>query len=165
MNYFESIELITANVKNYFDTVYYHAEIVSNDANKRFPAIAQGDDWKDLSPTDQQEVLYIRRNGDDEAIDELKIGSCGKSYQMKTPLRVVFFKDHAENQNQIFFNLSQSVLVVGTKLKAIKRDKWKLIKEESSGDYTFGATTAYFAIDFYVLWRLIPDKCDQDFCN
>lgn len=163
MTYADIINILSNNIVVYFDEVYHSAEIV-NVKNERFPAVTVGDEWISIVPTDQKEIIYIRRNGDDEVMDELKLGSCIKSYRMRSSLRIVFFKDHTKTQNDIIAKLMQSVLVTGTKLKSIIRDKWKLQKDESSGDYNFGATTAYFAIDIYALWSLIPDNCDQDYC-
>lgn len=164
MNYSEVIQIIANNMLVYFDEIYHSAEFFINDKGIKQPAIALNDEWISLAPTDQKETVYIRRNGDDEVQEELKMGSCSKSYKMRSSLRVVFFKDHAKNHNEILAHLMQSVLVTGTKLKSIIRDKFKLLKDESSGDYNFGASTAYFAIDIYALWTLIPDTCNEDFC-
>lgn len=163
MNYDQTIQSIASGLLVNFDEVYVNAEIVITDTDK-FPAVTLNDEWVSLVPTDQREVLYIRRNGDDEVVEELKTGSCVKSYRMRSSLRVVYFKDHAKNHNEILNKLMQSVLMAGTRVRSIIRDKWKLQKDESSGDYNFGATTAYFAIDIYALWHLIPDTCEQDFC-
>lgn len=164
MIYADVISSLANNLTIYFDEVYHSAEIIVNDTGIKQPAISLKDEWVTLVPSDTKEIIYIRRNGDDEVMDELKLGSCVKSYKMRSRLRIVFFKDHANNHNEILYHLMQSVLITGTKLISIIRDKWKLLKDESSGDYNFGATTAYFAIDIYALWDLIPDTCEQDFC-
>lgn len=163
MTYAEVISLLANNILVSFDEVFHSAEIVTNDKGIKMPVVSLEDEWISIVPTDQKETIYIRRNGDDEAT-ELKIGSCAKSYSMRTPLRVVFFKDHAKGHNKIISELMQAVLVGGTKLIRIVQDKWKLLKDESSGEYNFGATTAYFAIDIYALWTLTADTCDQDYC-
>lgn len=163
MRYSDIIQLLANNILVNFDEVYVNAEIVMPEKEK-FPAVSVADEWINLVPTDTKETIYIRRNGDDEVIEELKLGSCVKSYRMRSQLRIVFFKDHAKNHNEIIAHLMQAVLVTGTKLKSIIRDKWKLQKDESSGDYNFGATTAYFAIDIYALWTLQNDTCIEDFC-
>lgn len=168
MTFSEVIQNLAGNIIVNFDEVYTNAEIVNiTDAGKlteKFPAVSVADEWINLVPTDQRETIYIRRNGDDEVVEELKLGSCVKSYRMRSQLRIVFFKDHAKNHNEIIAHLMQAVLVTGTKLKSIIRDKWRLQKDESSGDYNFGATTAYFAIDIYALWTLQTDTCEEDFC-
>lgn len=164
MTYKEIIQALANNLLVYFDEVYHSAEIITNDKNIKQPAISLNDEWISLVPTDQREIIYIRRNGDDEVVSDLQIGSCAKSYNMKSQLRIVYFKDHAKNNSEILSKLMQSVLVNGTKLNRIIQDKWKLQKDESSGDYTFGATTAYFAVDIYALWNLQPDSCGKDFC-
>lgn len=163
MTYQEVILNLSNNLITYFDEVYHSAEIITVD-NDRIPVINLKDDWKYLAPTDEEQNLYIRRNGDDEVMEELKLGSCVKSYKMRSPLRVVYFQDYATNHNEILAHLLQSVLIGGTKLVRMVRDKWKLKKDESSGDYVFKPTTAYFAIDIYVFWELKPDNCDEDFC-
>lgn len=164
MNYSESIGALVLSLVNSFDMVYFNAEIVTNDKQERFPAIAKGDEWISLVPTDEKEILYVRRNGDDEAVSEFKIGACAKSYRMRTPLRVVFFKDNTSDHDRVLGSLMQSVLITGSQLKSVKQDKWRLMKEESSGDYNFGATTAYFAVELYLVWDLLPSSCAQDFC-
>ena len=146
-----------------FDVVNHSAEIIQVDDIK-LPAINQLNEWKYLAPTDQEQTLYIRRNGDDEVVEELKLGSCIKAYKMKSQLRVVYFEDYAEKHNEIISKLLQSVLIGGTKLNRVVRDKWKLKKDESSGEYVFKPTTAYFAIDIYAFWELKPDSCEEDFC-
>lgn len=166
MTYTEIIQSLANNILVYFDEVYHSAEFFVNDKNIKKPAIALGDEWIPLAPEDTKETIYIRRNGEDEVTDELRVGGCGaKSYKMRSSLRIVFFKDHATNHNEILSKLMQSVLISGTKLKSVIRDKFKLLKDESSGDYNFGASTAYFAIDIYALWTLTPSTCDEDFCT
>jgi hypothetical protein len=164
MTYQEVILSISNSLLQRFDEVYHSAEVFTNDAGKKIPVLSN-DYEVNLSPTDQRETIYIRRNGDDEVLEELKLGSCGKAYKMRSQLRIVFFKDKAELHNKILSDLMQSVLITGTKLNKVIRDKFKLLKDESSGDYNFGATTAYFAIDIYALWILNPDTCEQDFCT
>ncbi len=163
MNYFEVIMKLIDNLSNHFDEVFHSAEIVIIDKEK-FPAINSGNEWINLVPTDQKETIYIRRNGDDEVYEEQKLGSCTKAYRMRSALRLVFFSDHEKNPEEILFKLMQSVLIQATKIRSIIRDKWKLQKDESSGDYNFSAKTCYLAIDFYVFWDLRADICEQDFC-
>lgn len=165
MKYNEAISQLANSILINFDEVFIDAEIVTTDSGIRFPAIIQADEWINLSPSDQKETIYIRRNGDDDVLDELKTSSCGKAYRMRSSLRIVYFQDHAKNHNEILSKLMQSVLITGTKLGKIVRDKWRLQKDESSGDYTFGATTAYFAIDIFILWNLISETCEEDFCT
>lgn len=95
---------------------------------------------------------------------DLEIGGCVKSYKMRSSLRIVYFKDNVNNSYETFFKLMQSVLINGIKLNKIIKDKYKLLKDESSGQYSFGPKAAYFAIDVYGLWNLIPDTCEDDFC-
>lgn len=165
MSYNDVIQLLTTNLLTKFDEVYHSADTIVNDKGIKMPAISLNDEYISLVPTDQKETIYIRDNGDDQVLEELKLGSCIKSYRMTSPIRIVYFKDHAKNHGKILSDLMQSVLIGGTKLKAIISNKWKLLKEESSGDYKFGATTAYFAIDINILWNLIPDDCENDFCT
>jgi len=165
MTYQEVILNLANSLLVYFDEVHHSAEIVQTEDQDKLPTVTLKNEWISLAPTDTKETVYIRRNGDDEVMDELKLGSCIKSYKMRSPLRVVFFKDNAETQNKILAHLLQSVLIGGTKLTKVIRDKWKLKKDESSGDYHFGAKTAYFAIDINIFWELKPDSCEEDFCQ
>jgi hypothetical protein len=165
VTYSETILNLAYSLLENFNEVYHSAEIIVNDKDVRQPAINQSEEWVSLVPNDTKETLYIRRAGDDEAIDNFRVGSCITSYRMKSPLRVVYFKDRTDCHNEIISKLMQSVLISNTKLRAIIRNKWKLMKEESSGDYNFGPTTAYFAIDIYAIWDLVPDTCDEDFCT
>lgn len=164
MKYSEIIENLSNSILENVDSVYHSTEIITTDEGNKFPAISKENEWINLSPSDVQEAIYIRRNGDDEVVEELKIASCGKSYKMRSQLRIVFFKDHAEKHNEILHKLMQSVLISGTKLNKVIRDKYKLLKDESSGEYSFGPKAAYFAIDIYALWHLTPDTCEDDFC-
>jgi len=164
MSYKEIIQSLVESLLINFNEVYYNAETIVNDDGQRLPAIPKLDEYISLAPTDQKETIYIRRNGDDEVMEENRIGSCVKSYKMRTPIRIVYFQDHAKQHNKIINDLMQAVLIGGTKLGKIKLDKWKLHKEESSGDYHFGAQTAYFAIDIYAIWILDPSTCEEDFC-
>ena len=165
MNYADTISKLYKNLSSYFECVFTNAEIIINDRGVKFPGVPEGEEWKNLSPSDQEQTIYIRRNGDDEVLRELKLSSCSKSYTMRTPLRIVFFKDHAEDHGKIVFNLMQSVLITNSELKAVKRDKLRLLKDESSGNYKFSGTTAYFGVDLYVIWELVSDNCEQDFCS
>lgn len=162
MKYSEVILSLANNLLSNFDEVYHSAEIIQ--ADEKFPAISINNEWLPLAPSDTKEAIYIRRNGDDEVIEDLKIGSCVKSYKMRSQLRVVFFKDNADKHSETLSKLMQSVLIGGVKLNKITRDKYKLLKDESSGKYTFGPKAAYFAIDIYALWELKLDSCDEDFC-
>lgn len=164
MTYSSVIQNLSSDILIYFDEIYHSAELIVNDNGEKLPAVAMHDEWISLAPTDQKETIYIRRNGDDEVMEELKLSSCSKAYRMRSSLRIVFFRDHAKNPSKLLSDLMQSVLAAGTKLKSVSRDKWKLQKDESSGSYNLGATTAYFAIDIYALWELQPDTCEQDFC-
>lgn len=162
MTYTEIIQVLASNILVYFDEVYHSAEIITNDKGIKMPVISREDEWISLVPTDQRETIYIRRNGDDDVTENLRLSSCANAYRIRTPLRIVYFQDHVKKQAEIISNILQSVLIRGTKLNKVIRDKWKLQKDESSGTYNFGATTAYFAVDIYVMWDLITDTCDFD---
>lgn len=165
MKYSEVILNLSNSILDNFDEVYHDAEIITNDSGLKLPAVSKLDEWVDLSPSDQKEIIYIRRNGDDYVYEDLKLGGCIKAYKMTTSLRVVYFKDYCKNQNEVFSKLLQSVLIGGIKLKSIIRDKFRLQKDESSGDYKLGAITAYFGINVDIFWELTPSTCDEDFCT
>lgn len=161
--YHDIILQLTQRLSNNFDKVYHSAELVTVD-KERFPAISLHKEWVNLSPKDTTELLYIRRNGDDEVYSEEPQGSCSKAYKMRSPLRIVYFNDNDGNTDETLFKLMQSVLVGNTKIQRIIRDKYKLQRDESSGSYEFTPQTVYLAVDLYVTWMLQPDICEQDFC-
>lgn len=163
MTYSENIKNLISNILATFNQVYHSVEIVTIDAMKK-PMAPFMDEYIDLSPTDEKEIIYIRKAGDDVAGESLKIGSCSKAYKMSTPVRIVFFRDHVQNRGQELAELLQAVLSQGVKLTRVVTDKWKLQKDESSGSYRFGPKTLYFAIDVNIFWDLIPDVCEKDYC-
>lgn len=162
MTYSETIVNIANSLLQNFDEVFHSVEIIQ--VGEKLPAYPVGDEYRDVMFSDTKETVYIRRNGDDEVQEELKLSSCSKSYKMRTPVRIVYSKDHAKDHTDIVFKLMQSVLIGGTKLKGIVKDKFKLAKDESSAQLNLGGSSAYFAIDIYVYWNLLPDKCEQDVC-
>jgi len=163
MTYFETIQLMMKNILASFSEVWHSVEQITIDGEK-FPAAMKDDEFIDLSPTDQKETIYIRKAGDDAASGPLKISSCGKAYLMVTPVRIVFFRDHAEGHDKIIAELLQSVLMHHVKLTRVITNKFTLAKDESSGTYSFGPKTCYVAIDVAVTWELEPDTCDKDYC-
>lgn len=163
MTYSETILNLSNSLLSQFDEVFHSVEIIQSKSDRK-PAYPLGEEYQDVVFSDTKETVYIRRNGDDEVFEDLRIGSCVKSYKMRTPLRIVYSKDYAEDHTTILFKLMQSVLIGGTKLKGIVRDKFKLAKDESTGKLRLGATSAYFAIDVYVFWNLLPDSCENDIC-
>lgn len=163
MKYSEVIENLANKLAEVFGEVYHSVEIIETDGAK-LPSIVNGNDWITLEPSDQKETVYMRRNGDDSVLEELKIGSCVKAYRMSTGLRIVYFNDSVFEHNKIISDVLRSVLVQGIKLNRVVMDKARLYKDESSGAYVFGPATLYFAVDVNVYWELKPDNCDQDFC-
>lgn len=164
MRYQETIQNIANNLVIDFREVWHSAEIITID-NVRKPMVSDGTEWVDLSPTDEGETIYIRRSGDDEVVERLKIGSCTNDYAMRTAMRLVYFRDNAGDSGRVLWSLMQSVLVGSVRLRSIITDKSKLLKDESSGAYQPGPRTIYIGIDFYVMWDLIRSECEQDFCE
>lgn len=164
MTYPEIIQSLATSLTGYFDTVYHSVEIITDENKSKMPAYPSGDEYLPLIDLDQQEYVYIRRNGDDEVFEEEKLSSCKKAYKMRTPLRIVYSRDNASNQAEVLYKLMQGVLIQGTKIKGVVRDKFKLAKDESSAKFSLSANTIYLAVDVFVFWSLRPDNCDQDFC-
>jgi hypothetical protein len=164
MNYPDIILTLGNSLLNHFDEVYHSAELIVNDKKVMMAAVPNGEEWTSLMPSDQKETVYIRRNGNDEVMQDLRTGGCSKFYLMQTPLRIVLFKDFEKDPGRIIARLMQSILITNVKLIRIIRDKWKLLKEESSGIYDFGPSTLYFAIEVFVLWELSPNRCAEDLC-
>ncbi len=167
MIYKDIIEALVLRLAEKFGEVYHSAEIVTifdqGKITEKFPAINLGKEWLSLAPTDVTDTIYIRRNGDDSMSQEIAIGSCAKAYKMRTPLRIVYFNDNG-NSEQALFNLMQATLSQSIKPVTIIRDKFKLLRDESMGEYNFSPTTVYLAIDVNIFWDLMADRCDQDFC-
>lgn len=167
MTYADVIQKLVTNLAGNFSKVFHSAELITIiDQGKivdKYPAINVDKEWLELAPTDMNDMIYIRRNGDDSLFKELQIGSCTKAYKMRTPLRIVYFNMNGNAEKSLFY-MMQAVLTQSTTPVFIIRDKFKLFREESMGDYNFSPTTVYLAIDVNVFWDLLSDKCDQDFC-
>lgn len=166
MKYNEIILSVANRLAEKFSQVYHSAYIVNiqdKDQVHKFPAIDKGNDWLNLSPADIQDTIYIRRNGDDIMSEEVRIGSCMKAYKMRTPLRVVYFNSWGD-EAKIMFDMMNSLLGQSIKITGIVRDKFKLLRDESNGEYSFGSRDVYLAVDINIFWDLFPDTCDQDFC-
>lgn len=167
MTYTDIIQNLVNNLAEKFSEVYHSAELVrifdEGKLKEKFPGINRGREWIELAPTDVTDTIYIRRNGDDNLSEEIRLGSCTKAFKMRTPLRIVYFNDHG-NSEKALFDLMQAVLSQSVKPVTIIRDKFKLLSEESTGDYDFSPMTVYLAIDVNIFWDLLSDKCDQDFC-
>jgi hypothetical protein len=167
MKYNEVIQSIANRLSQTFCEVYHSAEIIkifdNGQITEQFPAIDRGKEWITLAPTDVKDTIYIRRNGDDSYSEEVKMGSCMKAFKMRTPLRIVYFNINGNTERSLF-NLMQGVLTQSVRISGIVRDKFKLLREESSGEYNFKPTTVYVAVDVYAIWDLFPDNCEKDFC-
>lgn len=167
MTYTDIIGSLVNRLAENFAEVYHSAEQVrifdNGKLSEFFPAINHGKEWVKLAPEDIHDTIYIRRAGEDSVADQMRIGSCVKAYKMRTPLRIVYFKDNGNSQQALFY-LMQAVLSQSVALTTIIRDKFKLMREESNGAYNFSPATVYLAIDVSIIWDLLSDKCDQDFC-
>lgn len=165
MKYNEIILSVANKLAENFSAVYHSAYLVTiqdGDQVHKFPVIDHGKEWITLSPQDVNDTIYIRRNGDDALNEEVRIGSCMKAFRMRTPLRVVYFNTTG-NEPQVMFKLMNSLLGQSIKITGIIRDKFKLLRDETSGQYNF-SNDVYVAIDIQVFWDLFPDRCEQDFC-
>lgn len=167
MNYSDTITFVANSLAKKFSEVYHSAEIINIfEAGKivdRFPAINKDGEWIPLSPTDVKDTIYIRRIGDDTVNQEARLGSCMKSYVMNGQLRIVYFNMNGDSARSMF-DLLQSVLIQGVKVVRVVRDKFKLLQDESTGEYNFSPKTVYLAVDITIYWDLFPDTCEQDFC-
>ena len=165
MKYNEVILSVANKLAEKFPVVYHSAYLVTiqdGDVIHKFPAVDHGKEWVQLAPTDVNDTIYIRRNGDDFMSEELKLGSCMKAFKMRTPLRVVYFATSG-NEPKIMFDMMNSLLGQSMKIVGIVRDKFKLLRDESNGQYNF-TNDVYLAIDIHIFWDLFPDNCEQDFC-
>jgi hypothetical protein len=167
MTYSEVILSLANNLATGFCEVYHSVELVyifeDGQVVEKFPSIPRAKEWIKLAPTDVKDTIYIRRNGDDFVSEELRLSSCSKSYKMRTPLRIVYFNQNGDSA-QALFKMMQSVLLQGIKISGVVRDKFKLLRDESSGEYNFNSKSVYVAVDVHAFWELVTDTCEQDFC-
>lgn len=165
----QQIEIATAILATGLVSKVYHSCELYRDPQKgtMYPVYLKGGEQTYVGVDDTQDLFaYIRTNGDIAAVPN-KTQSCGRSYDLTTPLRVVFFRDNEPFDHGILIDaLSQFTMLKGVTLSRIIDDKVRLVREESDiFRPTFDGRTFYVAFDILVSSLLLPSTCEIDLCD
>lgn len=148
--------------------VYHSAELIRDTSRGLlFPAYRSGADYIFIATEDSKGIYaYIRANGDYSATP-LKIQSCASSYDMRVPLRVVFFSDNeTRDRNFLIEKLASFSFMSGVQLIRVIDDKFRLIREEAPlVRENFDGQTFYIAFDILVKKLLLPSDCERETCE
>lgn len=146
--------------------VFHSVQLLKDDNGTMYPAYPKGGEYTYAGIDDTHGLFgYIRTNGDSQAVP-LKLQSCGHTYTMTIPLRVVFFNDSEDRD----FEWLTTKLISFTFKKAISlnriiTDKYRLKQEESPiFRAKFDGKTFYIAIDIFITLPLKPSDCETDDC-
>lgn len=155
--------MLTGLVKKFFHSV----QLLKNEQSAiLYPAYPLGNEYTYSGIDDTRGLFgYIRTNGD-IAGTSFKIASCERSYSMSAPMRVVFFNDNEDrNQEELIRRLSTFTFLKNVSLIRIITDKFRLVKEESPiFRQNFDGKTFYAAFDVLVTFILLPSDCETDDC-
>lgn len=128
-----------------------------------FPVYRTGDEFNYFGVDDtRRRFAYFRLNGSPTG-NETKLVSCGKSYIVDAPVRMVVFNDwETENHEQLITKFLAVSFLQGVNLFRFSSDAMTLAKEESPiGDFEFGGKTFYLAIDLTIKIMLKASDCDE----
>jgi hypothetical protein len=164
----KQIEIAEAIINTGLVSKVFHSCQLIKDDNfvTQYPVYRQGKEYVYAGLDDTKGLFaYIRQNGDSAGVP-LKIQSCGRSYDMDASLRVVFFNDNEErDQDDLLTKLSSFTFLTGVTLQRIIVDKFRLVKEESQiFRQRFDGKTFYAAFDVLVSFILLPSDCVSDPC-
>lgn len=147
--------------------VFHSCQLLKNDQNQTmYPAYQRGAEYTYSGIDDTHGLFsYIRTNGDMVGSPE-KLQSCGRTYKMLAPLRVVFFNDNEDrNQEELMRMLGTFTFMQNVNLVRIITDKFRLVKEESNlFRERFDGKTFYIAFDITVAFILLPSDCERKTC-
>jgi hypothetical protein len=164
----KQIEIAEAIVNTGLVSKVYHSVQLIKDDNfvTQYPVYRQGKEYVYTGLDDARGLFaYIRNAGDTSGVP-LKIQSCGRSYDMDASLRIVFFNDNEErDQDELLRQLASFTFLTGVTLQRIITDKFRLVKEESQiFRQRFDGKTFYAAFDVLVSFILLPSDCATDEC-
>lgn len=146
--------------------VFHSVQLLTGENGRMYPAYPKGGEYSYSGIDDTHGLFaYIRANGDFVGTP-FKIGSCGHTYGMTIPLRIVFFND-GEDRNHEFLTtkLSAFTFMHNVTLNKIITDKYRLRSEESPiFREHFDGKTFYIAIDVFISVILKPSDCETDDC-
>lgn len=147
--------------------VFHSCQLLKNDQNQTmYPAYQVGAEYTYAGIDDTHGLFaYIRNNGDIVGVP-FKMDSCGRTYTMTAPLRVVFFSDNEDrNQDELIRMLGTFTFLKNVNLVRVVTDKYRLVKEESQiFRERFDGKTFYIAFDVSVTFILLPSDCEVKTC-
>jgi hypothetical protein len=148
--------------------VFHSCELLKTDDGQTiYPAYKIGREFTYSGIDDAKGLFaYIRSNGDTVGVP-IKIDSCGKSYTMTAPLRVVFFNDNESRDfNELTTLLSSFTFMGNVNLVRVVTDKFRLVREESPMfREKFDGQTFYVAFDVSVTFVLLKSDCEPNVCQ
>lgn len=142
----------------------YHSVDILNINNQRYPGYKKDDEWIYVGPDDSKHMQCYIREIAGLSVDKIEIMSAGgkKAYKGKVGYRMVFFNDFEKrDHDQLLIELLAFTYYPSVQLKKVINNNEELLREEGKvKDFTFGATTFYKAIDFFVIQTLQENKCE-----
>lgn len=147
---------------------FFHSVQLLKDEKRQilYPAYPSGAEYTYSGIDDSRGLFgYIRTNGDMSGAP-FKIASCDRSYTVTAPMRVVFFNDNEDrNQEELIRRLTTFTFLRNVNLVRIITDKFRLVTEESPVfRENFDGKTFYVAFDIQVTFILLPSDCESDDC-
>lgn len=147
--------------------VYHSCQLVQNQQRQRlYAAYQRGNQYIYAGVDDTKGMFaYIRSNGDIKT-EVMREASCGHSYNVQAPLRVVVFHDEEPADFQwLIERLSTFTFRADIFLQRIITDRWRLQNEESDQQrVAFKPNTFYIAFDISVNFVLLRDHCNEATC-
>jgi hypothetical protein len=147
--------------------VFHSCQLLKDDQQRTlYPAYQVGAEFTYAGIDDTKGLFaYIRVNGDAQAVP-LKLTSCNGAYTVTAPLRVVFFNDNEDrNQDDLTRQLMSFTFMQNVFLVRVITDRQRLVKEESHVfRETFDGKTFYVAVDINVTFILLPSDCAPEAC-
>jgi hypothetical protein len=144
----------------------FHSVIIIEQGEKRFPAFPKGEDKFEYVGCSSNRVMtaYLRQSDDLKVNSVVKISSLLNSYNVTVPHRLVFFNAREKrNHDDLLKKFLQVAFLPGVTLNRAIIDKEKLLEQEmSQGDFSFGESDFYCAIDFEVKFVIQKNNCDLE---
>lgn len=148
--------------------VYHSCQLLRDEQYQQFfPVYRKGAEQPYIGIDDTKGLFaYIRANGDMSA-EVSRVASCSNAYDMKAPLRVVFFSDNERRDfGLLVTRLSAFAFAAGVRLNRVITDMNKLLKDEQPNfAHQFDGQTFYVALDITVTFVLSPNLCEQTDCK
>lgn len=164
----KQIEIAEEIIKTGLVSKVFHSCQLLRDDQRRvlYPAYQKGAEFTYAGIDDAKGLFaYIRVNGDAQAVP-LKITSCQGAYTVTAPLRVVFFNDNEDrNQDDLGTRLMSFTFLKNVFLTRVISDRARLVTEESPlFREKFDGKTFYLAVDINVTFILLPSDCAPEAC-